>query len=201
MLRTNPIAITRDILQAVIDHCKCLASTEEFKGIDVVYGVTDSVFLSVPKWQSIGIDALLSNINSNLILPRYGAPIRLTHERTFATLLLLKRNQYCGCTDKSDFYHVGIRRRTDHEIASMLNDLIYRTLVAPSPALAAVALSELRVQLEKRNQWRSHARVVVQGVACACEGGGTPPAIAHVLQMIDETTTPPGRVKRSLECY
>lgn len=195
------LATTRDILESVIDHCKCLSITEEFKGIDVVYGVTDSVFLSVPRRQSIDVGALLSNINTSLILPRYGAPIRLTHERTFVTLLLLKRNQYCGCTDESGFYHVGIRRRTDHEIASTLDDLIFRTLVAPSPARATVALGELTVQLEPRNHWRSHARSVVQAVERACDGGPSPPIITKVLQMIDQVTPPTGRVKRSLDRY
>lgn len=195
------LAVTRNILQDVVEHCEYLATTEGFAGMEVVYGVTDSLFLMLPKRKSTTIAALLHNLHSTLIHPRYGAPIRLTHERTFATLLLLKRNQYCGYTDKSKFYHAGIRRRTDHDVAITLTDLVYRSLIAPSPDMAAAALNELRTQLEKRNQWRTHARGVAEGVAHACKGAATPLAMASVMQVIDATPTPIGPAKRSLDCY
>ena len=195
------LSITRDILKEVIDHCRYLATTETFQGIEVVYGVTDSIFLSVPDRRSICVGALLEHINAKLILPQYGAPIRLTHERTFNTLLLLQRNRYCGYTDKANFYTVGIRRRTDHEVASALDDLIYRTLLAPSPDLVNDALDKLRMHLDERNQWRPHARGVVEGVTNVCDGGPTPPVIARVMQQINRLAYPTGQVKRSLGCY
>ena len=195
------LSVTRDILKEVIDHCRYLATTETFQGIEVVYGVTDSIFLSVPNRRSICIGALLEHINANLILPQYGAPIRLTHERTFDTLLLLQRNRYCGYTDKANFYTVGIKRRTDHEVASALDDLIYRTLLTPSPDLVNNALDKLMRHLDERNQWRPRARDVVEGVANVCDGGPTPPVIARVIHQIDTLPYPTGQVKRSLGCY
>ena len=103
--------------------------------------------------------------------------------------------------DKANFYTVGIKRRTDHEVGQALDDIIYRTLLAPSPDLINDALDTLRIHLEERNQWRTHARGVVERVANVYDGGPSPPVIARVMQQINTLAYPTGQVKRSLDCY
>ena len=189
---------TRDIMTETIEACDQLSATVEFRGLHVVYGVTDSVFVMTPKG---GAGKLRDALSQSVISPRFNGSVKLCVNRVYDTLLLIKRNQYCGYDTDGKFKQVGLLRSTQHTNERIVVNASYEALLAPNRVIMNSKLDILRKTLDAWPQWRPATQSVISTLRRACGIGPLPPSIDEVIELVGRPQSATGPKCRSLVCY
>jgi DNA polymerase elongation subunit (family B) len=189
---------TRDILTETIEACNKLSTTEDFQGLCVVYGVTDSVFVMTPVGEAADLRDALSH---SAIRPSFGGSVNLCVNRVYETLLLIKKNQYCGYDTDNRFKQIGLLRSTQHTNERIVINASYEALLAPNPVILNIKLHLLSKTLDTWPQWRPSTQDAIQTLRRACGTGPLPTSLTKVIELVGCVQPASGPKCRTLLCY